>query len=78
MPSLSFYSFLVKFAEMLVSKPRNDQSETHWTMEHPFEKLAGCQVECKDEMMSRTGGVEVTMNPRLRFFTHHFKGCQFP
>jgi hypothetical protein len=29
-------------------------------------------------MMSRTGGVEVTMNPRLRFFTHHFKGCQFP
>jgi hypothetical protein len=38
--------------------------------------LAGCPVGCKDEMMSGAGGVDVKMNPRLQFFTHHFKGRQ--
>jgi hypothetical protein len=27
-------------------------------------------------MMSGAGGVDVKMNPRLQFFTHHFKGRQ--
>jgi hypothetical protein len=58
----TFHAFLVKFAETLVSKPRNNQSEMHSTMECLFQKLAGRQSEHKDEMMSGTGGVEVKMN----------------
>jgi hypothetical protein len=75
MPSPIFYAFLMKFAEMLLAKLRNDQDETRLTMEHPFQKLAWCQAEHKDKNMSGAGRV-AEMDPMLQFFTHHFKRCQ--
>jgi hypothetical protein len=76
-PSPTFYAFLVKFAEMLVSKPRKNQSERHSTIEHPFQKLVDPPADPKDEITSGTSGVEAKMDPTLRFITHHFKHCQF-
>jgi hypothetical protein len=70
------HAFLVKFAETLVSKPRNDQSETHSSMEHPFQKVADPPADLKDENTSGTSGVEAKLNPTLQSFTHHFERCQ--
>jgi hypothetical protein len=39
MPSPTFYAFMLKIAELLVTKPRNKQSETPSNIENPFEKL---------------------------------------
>jgi hypothetical protein len=64
---------LVTFAETSVSKPRNNQSETHSTIDHPFQKLVDPPAERKDENASRTSGSEAKLNPALRFITHHFE-----
>jgi hypothetical protein len=37
--------FPVKFAELLVTKPSNNQSETHSNMENPFQRLVGSPVD---------------------------------
>jgi hypothetical protein len=73
MPSPISCAFLVKLAEILVSKPRNDQSKTHSTIEHPFQKLADHAAEHEDENTSGTHGIEAKLNPALRFITHHFE-----
>jgi hypothetical protein len=77
MPQPAFYIFLVKFAEMLVSKPRNIHSETQLTIEHGLQKLVGRPMVCKDKMTGRTGGTEVKMNPTPGFISHHFECWQF-
>jgi hypothetical protein len=76
-PSPTFYAILVKFAEMLLSKPRNNQSKTHSTTACPFQKLVDPPVDPKDEMTSGTTGIEEKMDPTIRFITHPFKFCQF-
>jgi hypothetical protein len=72
-PTPTFHAFLVKFAETLVSNPRNNQSEA----EHPFQRMADHPpVEHEDENASEAEPIEAKMNPSPQFFTHHFKRCQ--